>query len=112
MKTMTAVEAKNSFGQLLEATLREPVAVTKNRREVAAMFSMEDVRALADSFLAAPMKADVAAGKLSLLDALMAQIDLNRRLEAGRRAISEGDGIVADATYFASLRDRALRRVS
>lgn len=38
MKTMTAVEAKNSFGQLLEAALREPVAVTKNRREVAAMF--------------------------------------------------------------------------
>jgi len=49
---------------------------------------------------------------LDLLDALMAQIDLNRRLEAGRKAISGGDGIVADATYFASLRDRALRRVS
>ena len=65
MKAMTAVEAKNSFGQLLEATLREPVAVTKNRREVAAMFSMEDIRALADSFLAAPLKADVAAGKVN-----------------------------------------------
>jgi len=112
MKTMTAVQAKNSFGQLLEASLREPVAVTKNRREVAAMFSMEDVRALADSFLAAPLKDDVAAGKLDLLDALMKQIDLNRRLEAGRMAIAEGDGIEADATYFASLRDRAMRRVS
>ncbi len=112
MKTMTAVEAKNAFGQLLEAALRAPVAVTKNRREVAAMFSMEDVRALADAFLAAPLKADVAAGKLSPLDALMAQVDLNRRLEAGRKAIAEGEGIVADATYFASLRDRALRRVS
>jgi PHD/YefM family antitoxin component YafN of YafNO toxin-antitoxin module len=112
MKTMTAVEAKNSFGQLLEAALREPVAVTKNRREVAAMFSMEDVRALADTFLAAPLKADVADGKIGLLDALMAQVDLNRRLEAGRKAIAAGDGIVADATYFGSLRDRALRRVS
>ena len=112
MKTMTAVEAKNSFGQLLEAALREPVAVTKNRREVAAMFSMEDIRALADSFLAPPLKAEVASGKLDLLDALMAQVDLNRRLEASRKAIAAGDGIVADATYFASLRDRALRRVS
>lgn len=112
MKTMTAVEAKNAFGQLLEAALREPVAVTKNQREVAAMFSMEDVRALADSFLAEPLKAEVASGKLALLDAVMVQIDLNRRLEAGRKAISEGDGIVADATYFASLPDRALRRVS
>lgn len=109
MKTMTAVEAKNSFGQLLEATLREPVVVTKNRREVAAMFSMEDVRAFADTFLAAPLKA---AGKLDLLDALMAQVDLNRRLEAGRKAIAAGDGIGADATYFASPRNHALRRVS
>jgi len=112
MKTMTAVEAKNSFGQFLEAALREPVAVTKNRREVAAMFSMEDIRALADSFLAAPLKADVEAGKIGLLDALMAQVDLNRRLDAGRQAIAAGDGIVVDATYFAGLRDRALRRVS
>ncbi len=65
-----------------------------------------------DSFLTAPLKADVAAGKLGLLDAVMAQIDLNQRLEADRKAISEGDGVVADATYFASLRDRTLRRVS
>ena len=112
MKTMTAVEAKNSFGQLLEAALRQPVAVTKNRREVAAMFSMEDVRALADSFLAGPLKAEVASGKLDILDALMAQVELNRRLDAGRKAIAVGDGIVADATYFLSLRERALRRIS
>jgi hypothetical protein len=32
MKTMTFVEAKNSFGQLLEAVLRAPFAVTKNSR--------------------------------------------------------------------------------
>lgn len=112
MKTMTFVEAKNSFGQLLEAVLRAPFAVTKNSREVVAMFSMEDVRALADTFLAPPLKADVAAGKLNLLDALMAQVDLNWRLEAGRKAIVEGDGHVADETYFASLQDRTLRCVS
>ena len=112
MKTMTAVEAKNSFGQFLEAALREPVAITKNRREVAAMFSMADIRALADSFLAAPLKADVEAGKIDLLDALMAQVDLNRRLGAARQEIAAGNGIVADATYFAGLRDRALRRAS
>lgn len=38
MKTMTAVEAKNAFGRLLEQVLREPVAVTKNCRAVAAIF--------------------------------------------------------------------------
>ena len=107
-----AAEADNSFGQFLEAALREPMAVTKSRGKGAATFSMEDIRALADSFLSAPLKADVEAGKIDLLDALMAQVDLNRRLGAARQEIAAGNGIVADATYFAGLRDRALRRAS
>ena len=111
MKTMSAVEVKKAFGQLLEATIREPVAVRKSGGEVGAMFSMEDIRALADSFLADRLKSDVAAGRLDILDAIMAQIEVNRRLEAGRQAISEGDGSVADVICFASLRDRGLRRV-
>lgn len=112
MKTMTAVEAKNSFGRLLEASHREPVSVTKNNREIAAMFSMEDVRALADDFLALPLKADVEAGRLNVLEALMAQIGINKRLAASRQAIAEGRGVVADADYFAGLRERALARTS
>lgn len=112
MKTVTAVEAKNSFGRLLEATHREPVMVTKNNREIAAMFSMEDIRALADAFLADPIKTEVAEGKRSVLDALMAQLEINRRLEASREAIANGQGIVADDTYFKALRERALSRIS
>ena len=112
MKTVTAVEAKNSFGRLLEATHREPVMVTKNNREIAAMFSMEDVRALADAVLADPIKAEVAEGKRSVLDALMAQLEINQRLEASREAIANGQGIVADDTYFKALRARALSRIS
>ena len=112
MKTVTAVEAKNSFGRLLEATHREPVMVTKNNREIAAMFSMEDVQALADAFLADPIKAEVAEGKRSVLDALMVQLEINRRLEASREAIAEGNGVVADDTYFKALRARAVSRIS
>lgn len=109
---MTAVEAKNSFGRLLEATHREPVSVTKNNREIAAMFSMEDVRALADDFLAEPLQAEVIAGKLNVVEALMEQLAINKRLAASRSAIAEGRGVVADADYFAGLRDRALARTS
>lgn len=112
MKTMCAVEAKNSFGQFLEAAHREPVAVTKNNREIAAMFSMEDVQALADAFLAEPVKEEVATGKLNVIEALMTQIELNKRLEANRAAISEGSGVVADGAYFDQLRARAIARQS
>lgn len=112
MKTMTAAEAKNSFGRFLEAVHREPVAVTKNSREIAAMFSMEDIHALASAFLAAPLRDDVEAGRVSVIDAMMQQISLNKRLEANRNAIAAGRGVIANESYFASLRARAESRMS
>lgn len=112
MKTMTAVEAKNAFGQFLEAAHREPVAVTKNNREIAALFSMEDILALVGAFLAEPLKADVEAERLNIIEATMAQIDLNKRLAANRQAIVEGRGVVADDAYFEKLRARAEARIS
>lgn len=112
MKTVSAVEAKNSFGRLLDAAHREPVMVTKNNREIAAMFSMEDVRALADAFLSEPLRAEVEQGKRPVVEALMAQLAINKRLEASRQAIAEGRGLLADESYFQSLRERALSRQS
>lgn len=112
MKTMTAVEAKNAFGRFLETVHREPVAVTKNNREIAAMFSMEDIHLLADAFLADPLRQQVEAGQLNVVDAMMQQIALNKRLQANRQAISDGRGVVADEDYFATLKERALKRMS
>jgi prevent-host-death family protein len=42
MKTMTAREAKNHFGEFLDAAQREPVIITKNNRPVGLMISIED----------------------------------------------------------------------
>jgi prevent-host-death family protein len=42
MKTMTARDAKNRFGEFLDAARREPVIVTKNNRPVGIMISIED----------------------------------------------------------------------
>lgn len=42
MKTMTARDAKNRFGEFLDAARREPVVVTKNDRPVGIMISVED----------------------------------------------------------------------
>jgi len=42
MKTMSARDAKNHFGELLDTARREPVIVTKNDRPVALMISIED----------------------------------------------------------------------
>ena len=47
MKVMTARDAKNHFGEFLDAARREPVVVTRNDRPVGIMISVEDV---ADTF--------------------------------------------------------------
>ncbi|MDE0227767.1 MAG: type II toxin-antitoxin system prevent-host-death family antitoxin [Spirochaetaceae bacterium] len=41
MRDITAREAKNRFGQLLDAAQRSPVSVTKNGRAVTVMLSTE-----------------------------------------------------------------------
>jgi prevent-host-death family protein len=43
MKFMTAADAKNRFGQFLDAAQREPVMITKNDRPVGVFLSMQDL---------------------------------------------------------------------
>ena len=43
MKTMTAAEAKTSFGRFLDTAQREPVLVTRKNRPIGVMISMQDI---------------------------------------------------------------------
>lgn len=43
MKVMTAREAKNHFGEFLDAAQRETVVITMNNRPVGIMVSIQDV---------------------------------------------------------------------
>ncbi len=42
MQTISALDAKNRFGQLIDAAQRGPVTVTKKGRPVTVMLSIED----------------------------------------------------------------------
>ena len=42
MKTITALEAKNRFGQLMDAAQSQPVTVTKQGRPSVVVMSVED----------------------------------------------------------------------
>ena len=46
MKTISAKEAKNSFGAFLDSAQKEPVMVTKRDRPVGMFFSMHDLNTL------------------------------------------------------------------
>lgn len=48
MANITATEAKNKFGQVLEMAQAEPVRIQKNGRDVAVVLSPEQYGALVD----------------------------------------------------------------
>lgn len=46
MKTITAKDAKNSFGSFIDSTQKEPVVITKKGRPVTISFAIQDVEEL------------------------------------------------------------------
>jgi prevent-host-death family protein len=112
MKTMTALEAKNAFGQFLEAAQREPVTITRNGRDVGAMFSTADLRVLAGAYLSAPMLEAVTSGKISAGDALLRQAEMNRRLGDAEADIARGEVTTADTEFFERLKSQVRARRS
>ena len=49
MKTMTSVEAQNSFGKLLDTVQREPVAITRHGRPAVFVVSPQDMEEVLDA---------------------------------------------------------------
>lgn len=49
MKTMTSVEVKNRFDELLGSTQREPITITQRGRPIAFVISPEDMKELLDA---------------------------------------------------------------
>jgi prevent-host-death family protein len=109
MTRMTALEAKNAFGQFLDAAQRAPVTVTKNGREVGAMFSKADLEKMGAAYLWPPLLESVRLGEVSLGEALLRQVTLNRRLEEAEADVSAGRVHVADEAFFERLREHVLQ---
>ena len=108
MSTMTALEAKNGFGQFLDAAQRAPVTVTKNGREVGAMFSRADLEAMGEAFLSEPLRAAVAQD-MPISEALLRQAEMNRRLELAEADVAAGRVHMADEAFFKELRAHVRR---
>ena len=104
MTTMTALEAKNAFGQFLDAAQRAPVTVTKNGREVGAMFSKADLEAMGAAYLMEPVKEAVALEELTISEALLRQVEINRRLELAEADVAAGRVHVADKAFYDEMR--------
>lgn len=49
MTTLTSVEAKNHFEELLDSAQREPITITRRGRPIAFVISPEDMKELLDT---------------------------------------------------------------
>ncbi len=110
MNTMTALEAKNSFGKLLSAAEREPVMLTKNSRKFGALISMNDLDDLAQAYLPASELERVERGEGELITALLKHARINQKIAQSRRDIVQGKTTEMDTSYFDGLRARVLAR--
>jgi prevent-host-death family protein len=86
MRTMTARDAKNRFGELLMEAQKAPVAIEKNGKPVAVLYSFEEHHHIEQAKLEwlkaaiAEADADVAAGRVhEMTDELMAAIKAEGR---------------------------------
>jgi prevent-host-death family protein len=99
MKSMTAAEAKNSFGKLLDAAQREPVLITKKNRPVSVMMSIEDLGSLTES--------EGAEAGVSSLELLLERNRIRKRLAQAREDVAAGRVEEMDEAFFEELRRRA-----
>ncbi|MFZ1425542.1 MAG: type II toxin-antitoxin system prevent-host-death family antitoxin [Geminicoccaceae bacterium] len=86
MRTMSAKDAKNHFGELLLEAQKAPVTIEKNGRPVAVLYSYEEHHHLEQAKLdwlkaaVAEADADLAAGRVyEMSDELMAEIKAEGR---------------------------------
>ena len=85
MKVMTARDAKNHFGEFLDAAQREPVIITKNNRPVGLMISIQDA---ADTVLPEMMMDKEPGHEAWLLEKVTNTI---RRVDSGETNLTEHD---------------------
>ncbi len=79
MKSMSAKDAKNGFGLLLDTAQREPVQIQKKGRPVAVIISQEEydkLEAVRDGWWTAQAKKAAAGGHLSKKDSQKLLADL------------------------------------
>ncbi len=102
MKTMTAAEAKNSFGKLLDETQRAPVVITKNDRPVAVTLSMADFKDIARS----EDRGDGA----EMVARLLERARIHKRIAAARQDAAQDRVRAMDKRFFEGLKKRAAKR--
>ena len=98
MKTMTAAEAKNSFGKLLDATMREPVMITKIDRPVAVSLSMDDLKDIAQS--------GTDESGSDALERLIERARIHKRIAAAQIQVADGLTEPMNDQFFEALRAR------
>ncbi|MGY6628967.1 MAG: type II toxin-antitoxin system Phd/YefM family antitoxin [Oceanicaulis sp.] len=70
MRTFTAADAKNRFGELLDAARREPVSIERHGRPVAVMISHEEYALYEQAF------AELLSVKIASAEAAVQQGDI------------------------------------
>ncbi len=93
MKTVTAKEAKNRFGQLIDDAQRQPVTVEKNGRPFVVVQSFEDFQ-MAQQFKMTSLRAAISEARAEYAEGRgtpFDQVAVEKITTIGRRLLTERD---------------------
>jgi prevent-host-death family protein len=104
MKTLSATEAKNNFGAVLEALVSEPVEIVKNGKPVAVVISAQSFDEMGRDYAMTAATAKLAANDRHVVATLIAfsRADINAE-EAMRKLELKNFGQLLDLWGFTSL---------
>lgn len=97
---------------MLDEAQHTPVTITKHRREVGALLSMQKLQRIADTMLSEPLKSSVANQQISLVEAIEAQLHINELREIALQQHRNNEVYESSDAFFNDIRKAALHNYS
>ncbi len=111
-KKYSSVEAKQSFGRLVDEAQHSPVTITKHNRDIAVIVSAEKIKRLSQSILSDYFKELVNNGSMTFFEALDRQTEIENKASYALEQHSRGETKLADDAFFNNIKKQALGRVN
>ncbi len=108
----SAVEAKQSFGQVIDAAQHSPVTITKHNRDIAVIVSAEKIRNLSQFILSDYFRELVNDGSMTFFEALDRQTEIENKASYALDQHKRGETKPADDTFFDNIKKQALERAN
>lgn len=107
-KTYSAVNAKQSFGRMIDEAQHNPVKITKHNRDFAVILSNQKLNEIAEFFLGDYFLEQIKDGNMDVFEAIEEQIRILKNSEIARLEFESGECREATDEFYENIQNIAL----